>query len=92
MDFFSLLIIQDLTAAHTGEYTCKATNDYGSVSHSAHLMVKGISVSWTTFSCSFLLDGIAFIAVFVHRGSDVGVACSEHFSIGRSSFTSSLFS
>lgn len=92
MDFFSLLIIQDLTAAHTGEYTCKATNDYGSVSHSAHLMVKGISVSWTIFSSLFLLDGTAFIVVFVHRGTDVGVACSEHFSVGRSCFTSSLFS
>lgn len=92
MDFFSLLIIQDLTAAHTGEYTCKATNDYGSVSHSAHLMVKGISASWTGFSCLYLLDGTAFIVVFVHRGSDVGVACSEHFSVGRSGFTSSMFS
>lgn len=92
MDFFSLLIIQDLSAAHTGEYTCKATNDYGSVSHSAHLMVKGISVYQTGFSSSFMLDGTAFIAVFVHRGSNVGVACAEHFSVGRSSFTTSLFS
>lgn len=91
MDFFSLLIIQDLTAAHTGEYTCKATNNYGSVSHSAYLMVKGISVSWTLFSCLFLLDGIAFIAVFIYRGSDVGMACSEYVSVGRSCFTSSLF-
>lgn len=91
MDFFSLLIIQDLTAAHTGEYTCKATNDYGSVSHSAHLMVKGISVSRTIFGYLFLLDGTAFIAVFVHRGSNVGVACSEYFSVGRSGFTTSLF-
>lgn len=42
MDFFSLLIIQDLTSAHSGEYTCRATNDFGTVSHSASLIVKGI--------------------------------------------------
>lgn len=42
MDFFTLLIIQDLTSAHTGEYTCKASNDFGTVSHSALLVVKGI--------------------------------------------------
>ncbi|KAM3964353.1 cell adhesion molecule Dscam2 [Aphomia sociella] len=40
MDFFTLLIIQDLTSAHSGEYTCKATNDFGTVSHSASLIVK----------------------------------------------------
>ncbi|XP_037872857.1 cell adhesion molecule Dscam2 isoform X2 [Bombyx mori] len=40
MDFFSILIIQDLTSAHSGEYTCKASNDFGSVSHSAPLIVK----------------------------------------------------
>ncbi|KAL4709858.1 hypothetical protein ACJJTC_003821 [Scirpophaga incertulas] len=40
MDFFTLLIIQDLTSAHSGEYTCKANNDFGSVSHSASLVVK----------------------------------------------------
>ncbi|KAJ8730195.1 hypothetical protein PYW07_017233 [Mythimna separata] len=40
MDFFSLLIIQDLTSAHSGEYTCRATNDFGTVSHSASLIVK----------------------------------------------------
>lgn len=42
MDFFSLLIIQDLTSGHSGEYTCRATNDFGTVSHSASLIVKGI--------------------------------------------------
>ena len=42
MDFFSLLIIQDLTSAHSGDYTCRATNDFGTVSHSASLIVKGI--------------------------------------------------
>ncbi|XP_063825275.1 cell adhesion molecule Dscam2-like [Ostrinia nubilalis] len=40
MDFFTILIIQDLTSAHSGEYTCKATNDFGTVSHSASLVVK----------------------------------------------------
>ncbi|KAL0892915.1 hypothetical protein ABMA27_014593 [Loxostege sticticalis] len=40
MDFFTILIIQDLTSAHSGEYTCKATNDFGTVSHSAALVVK----------------------------------------------------
>ncbi|XP_052759492.1 cell adhesion molecule Dscam2-like isoform X1 [Galleria mellonella] len=40
MDFFTILIIQDLTSAHSGEYSCKATNDFGTVSHSAILTVK----------------------------------------------------
>ncbi|XP_045771663.1 Down syndrome cell adhesion molecule-like protein Dscam2 [Maniola jurtina] len=40
MDFFTLLVIQDLNSMHSGEYTCKATNDFGTVSHSASLIVK----------------------------------------------------
>lgn len=40
MDFFSLLIIHELTSSHSGEYTCRATNDFGTVSHSAALIVK----------------------------------------------------
>ncbi|RVE41964.1 hypothetical protein evm_013388 [Chilo suppressalis] len=40
MDFFTIMIIQDLQSAHSGEYTCKASNDFGSVSHSASLTVK----------------------------------------------------
>ncbi|KAI5651983.1 immunoglobulin domain-containing protein [Phthorimaea operculella] len=40
LDFFSLLIIQELTSAHNGEYTCKATNDFGIATHTAQLMVK----------------------------------------------------
>ncbi|KAG6445859.1 hypothetical protein O3G_MSEX004154 [Manduca sexta] len=40
MDFFTIIVIQDLTSAHSGEYTCKATNDFGSVSSTASLVVK----------------------------------------------------
>lgn len=52
MDFFSLLIIQDLTSAHSGEYTCRATNDFGTVSHSASLIVKGIYCLTSKFTLS----------------------------------------
>lgn len=41
MDFFTLLVIQDLNSMHSGEYTCRASNDFGTVSHSASLIVKG---------------------------------------------------
>ncbi|XP_072932101.1 cell adhesion molecule Dscam2-like [Epargyreus clarus] len=40
MDFFTILIIQDLSSVHTGEYSCRATNDFGTVSHSSSLTVK----------------------------------------------------
>ncbi|CAG9094267.1 unnamed protein product [Plutella xylostella] len=40
MDFFSILIIQELTSGHSGDYTCRASNDFGSVSHTAVLSVK----------------------------------------------------
>lgn len=41
MDFFTILVIQDLNSMHSGEYSCRATNDFGTVSHSASLVVKG---------------------------------------------------
>ncbi|XP_038212053.1 Down syndrome cell adhesion molecule-like protein Dscam2 [Zerene cesonia] len=40
MDFFTILVIQDLNSMHSGEYSCRATNDFGTVSHSASLIVK----------------------------------------------------
>ncbi|XP_041978184.1 Down syndrome cell adhesion molecule-like protein Dscam2 isoform X2 [Aricia agestis] len=40
MDFFTILVIQDLTSAHSGEYSCRATNDFGTVTHTSSLTVK----------------------------------------------------
>ncbi|XP_050670945.1 cell adhesion molecule Dscam2-like [Leptidea sinapis] len=40
MDFFTILVIQDLNSMHSGEYSCRATNDYGSATHTASLVVK----------------------------------------------------
>ncbi|CAG4980130.1 unnamed protein product [Colias eurytheme] len=40
MDFFTILVIQDLNSMHSGEYSCRATNDFGTVSHTASLIVK----------------------------------------------------
>ncbi|CAH2037690.1 unnamed protein product, partial [Iphiclides podalirius] len=40
MDFFSILVIHNLSSAHTGEYSCRATNDFGTISHTAPLIVK----------------------------------------------------
>ena len=37
----SVLTIEAVTAAHSGEYTCTATNAVGKVSHTARITVKG---------------------------------------------------
>ena len=37
----SMLIISDVDYTHIGEYTCRATNPAGSVTHSAELNVNG---------------------------------------------------
>ena len=37
----SMLIISDVDFTHIGEYTCRATNVAGSVTHSAVLRVNG---------------------------------------------------
>ncbi|CAB3253560.1 unnamed protein product [Arctia plantaginis] len=71
MDFFSLLIIQDLTSSHSGEYSCRATNDFGTVSHSTSLIVKdgdnwrhvlwGQSEATDASGGSILLDGTVWL-------------------------------
>lgn len=53
MDFFTILVIQDLNSMHSGEYSCKATNDFGTVSHSAALIVKGIYLQYICILWSF---------------------------------------
>ena len=40
----SMLIISDVDFTHIGDYTCRATNKAGSVTHSAVLKVNGKSV------------------------------------------------
>ena len=40
----SMLIISDVDFTHIGEYTCRATNKAGSVTHSAVLKVNGKGV------------------------------------------------
>ena len=37
----SMLIISDVDYTHIGEYTCRATNPAGSVTHAAELNVNG---------------------------------------------------
>ncbi|KAI8435829.1 hypothetical protein MSG28_004046 [Choristoneura fumiferana] len=79
MDFFTILIIQDLTSAHSGDYSCKASNEFGSVSHSASLNVKD-GENWRhvlfgqdardSDGGSILLDGTVWLkaAVPEHEG------------------------
>lgn len=44
----SLLTIESVGAAHSGEYTCTASNAVGEAAHSAYLAVKGASASLVT--------------------------------------------
>lgn len=40
-EFFSLLVFKDITARHSGKYTCYATNSAAKVNYTAELFVKG---------------------------------------------------
>lgn len=40
-EFFSLLVFKDITARHSGRYTCYATNSAAKVNYTAELFVKG---------------------------------------------------
>ena len=59
----SLLTITNVGYIHSGTYTCRATNEAGSVTHSAGLLVNGMTDFWhwrclicrTARDCSFLV-------------------------------------
>lgn len=40
-EFFSLLVFKEITARHSGKYTCYATNSAAKVNYTAELFVKG---------------------------------------------------
>jgi Down syndrome cell adhesion molecule len=40
-EFFSLLVFKDITARHSGKYTCFASNTAAKVNFTAELFVKG---------------------------------------------------
>ena len=40
----SMLVISSVDYSHVGEYTCRATNPAGSVTHSTQLRVNGIDI------------------------------------------------
>lgn len=40
-EFFSLLVFKDITARHSGKYTCYATNSAAKINYTAELFVKG---------------------------------------------------
>ncbi|XP_071452909.1 cell adhesion molecule Dscam1 [Hetaerina americana] len=44
-DFFSLLVVPRVSAAHSGRYTCIASNDVASANHSATLLVN-VAPQW----------------------------------------------
>lgn len=41
-EFFSLLVFKDITARHSGKYTCYAANSAAKVNYTAELFVKGL--------------------------------------------------
>jgi Immunoglobulin I-set domain len=53
-EFFSLLVFKDITARHSGKYTCYATNSAAKVNYTAELFVKGMSQM-----CNQLVDALA---------------------------------
>lgn len=40
-EFFSLLVFKDITARHSGKYTCYAANSASKVNYTAELLVRG---------------------------------------------------
>lgn len=40
-EFFSILVFKRVTAQHSGQYTCVASNSAATVNHTAQLLVKG---------------------------------------------------
>ena len=58
----SMLIISDVDYTHIGEYTCRATNPAGSVTHAAKLNVNGNlssqGMAMETFSKLRLYDAV----------------------------------
>ena len=70
----SMLIISDVDFTHIGEYTCRATNNAGSVTHSAVLKVNGKSVvtqgkALERYIQSWLLEGLL---LFVYNQPSFG--------------------
>lgn len=45
-EFFSLLVLKDITARHSGRYTCFATNTAAQTNYTAELLVQ-VPPSWT---------------------------------------------
>lgn len=41
-EFFSLLVFKDITARHSGRYTCFASNSAAKVNYTAELLVRGM--------------------------------------------------
>lgn len=40
-EFFTVLVFKDITAKHSGQYTCFATNSAAKVNFTADLLVRG---------------------------------------------------
>lgn len=41
-EFFTLLVLKDITSRHSGQYTCFATNSAAKINYTSELLVKGI--------------------------------------------------
>lgn len=44
-EFFTQLVFKEITARHSGKYTCFATNTAAKVNHTAEMLVKGLVVN-----------------------------------------------
>lgn len=47
-EFFSMLVLKDISARHSGKYTCYAANSGATVNHTSELLVKGKIVQTCT--------------------------------------------
>lgn len=41
-EFFSMLVFKDISAKHSGRYTCYASNSAATVNYTSELLVKGM--------------------------------------------------
>uniref|UniRef100_A0A2A4JHV9 Ig-like domain-containing protein n=1 Tax=Heliothis virescens TaxID=7102 RepID=A0A2A4JHV9_HELVI len=76
---FSLLMFSDLTARHSGEYTCRVSNHAATVNYTAQLSVK-VAPAWATEpldAASFREPYITIVLFLPDEGASLGGESGE---------------